>query len=1027
VGGTIVDPSGSAVPNAKITVTNMHTNAESSGISDDAGRFAVPQLPPGSYVVQISSQGFNNYRQENVIVEIGRTTAIDAALAVGTQAETISVTAEAPVIIADRPDFSTNINEVTMDNQPVLRRRWSTFALATPGAVADGTFGLISFRGISGLLNNNTVDGGDNNQAFFAEEKGRTRASYSISEASIQEFQVNTSNYSAEYGRSAGGVVNAITRSGTNGFHGEAFWFYDTSDLSATNPFATIVLPSTLQTVPVKPPDKRHQFGGSLGGPVVKDKLFWFFSGDHQTRNFPAVANAQNAALFFAPLSSSELATLAGRGISVAQANTGFAFLQTLTGVTPRIGDETLLFPKLDWVITPNHHVSVEYNRMRWSSPGGVQSTGAVIFRGKESFGDDFVKDDTVVARLTSTLSSNISNEARFTYGRDFEFETGQPAIPGEPVSQQLVSPQVVINPGSILTFGKPNFLNRYAYPDEKNYQPADTISINHGQHLFRAGFDVNRVHELLDNLFQESGAYSYNTRVDYISDYVAAVNHFATPVCLSGSSHVGCYATLGQNFGPRAFQFDTTDIGLFFQDDWRLSQRLTLNLGLRWEFEKMPSPQIPNPLLAATSNFPSDKNNFGPRVGAAWDLTGRGKSILRGGYGIYYGRIINSTISNAITNTGVKAGQLQFTFQPNAAGSPLYPNVATTAPPPSATPPDVVVFAADTQNPMIHEFDVTFEQQIATNTAISVSYLGSLGRDLPVFIDANLPQPNASIIYKVSGGSFDGQTFTEPLFVTPTVGATSRPNPNFGRITTISDIVSSKYNALVVQFNRRMTSGLQVQSSYTFSNASDDGQSSQTFTSSNNVLNPFNLGLEQGPSNFDTRHRFGASVVWQPEYFKTGSPLAHLALDGFTIAPVVSAASGATYTGTVSGNAPAPAGFKPIFNGSILGAGGSTRAPFIKRNAFNMPRSVNVDLRVAKKFQYRERFDFEMFVEAFNLFNHVNVTAVRTGQYVIGAGAGTAASPAILTFDPTFGVPSASFAFYSTQRQVQIGAKVHF
>src|SRR5206468_12018473 len=165
----------------------------------------------------------------------------------------------------------------TIDNLPINGRRWSTFALSTPGAVPDGNFGLVSFRGVSGLLNNNTVDGGDNNQAFFAEEKGRTRISYSISESSIQEFQVNTSNYSAEYGRSAGGVTNAVTKSGTNRLHGQAFWFYRSSDFGAFNPFQTIVLapPAPSTPIPIKPEDKRHQFGGNIGGPIIKDKLFF--------------------------------------------------------------------------------------------------------------------------------------------------------------------------------------------------------------------------------------------------------------------------------------------------------------------------------------------------------------------------------------------------------------------------------------------------------------------------------------------------------------------------------------------------------------------------------------------------------------------------------------------------------------------------------------------------------------------------------------------------------------------------------
>ena len=664
IGGTVSDQSGAVVPKAAVSARNVNTGASAVGSSDEGGRFLIIHLQPGLYTLEVTATGLSAFKATNIIVEVGRTTTIDATLGVQAQTETVVATAEAPVITTDRADFSTNINSTAIENLPINGRRWSTFALSTPGAVPDGNFGLVSFRGVSGLLNNNTVDGGDNNQAFFSEEKGRTRISYSISQSSIREFQVNTSNYSAEYGRSAGGVTNAVTKSGTNSLHGEAFWFYRSSDFGAFNPFQTIVPspPAPPTAIPVKPEDKRHQFGGNIGGPIVKDKLFFFFNADQQKRNFPGVANASTPSAFFAALSAPELATLSGRGITAAQANAGLAFIQKLTGVVPRTGDELLLFPKIDLAVTSKHHLSMEYNRMRWASPAGIQTAG-VVFRGQESFGNDFVKDDTIIARLVSTLTPTMINEFRFQYGRDFEFQNTQSAIPGEPVSSQGISPQITISGSAGIVFGKPNFLDRRAFPDESSYQFADAYSISRGKHMFKFGGDIIRFHDLNDNLFQEAGAYSYNNRVDYISDYVAAVNNFTRPVCGSATARVPCYSTYNQGFGPTAFELRTVDFGFFAQDDWRLTPRLTLNLGLRWEYEKMPSPQIPNPALAASSVFPDDKNNFGPRVGIAWDLTGHGKSVVRGGYGIYYGRIINSTISNAITNTGSSSSQLQFQF----------------------------------------------------------------------------------------------------------------------------------------------------------------------------------------------------------------------------------------------------------------------------------------------------------------------------------------------------------------------------
>ncbi|HEV7892582.1 MAG TPA: carboxypeptidase-like regulatory domain-containing protein, partial [Pyrinomonadaceae bacterium] len=199
IGGTVKDPQGAVVTNAAITVKNDETNKEVTATTDDEGNFRVAQLQPGNYTVSINASGFTAYTAK-VVVEVGRVSTVDANLTVqGVTGETVQVTSDAPVVNTEQQDFSTNVNQTSINNLPINGRRWSNFALLTPGAVPDGTFGLISFRGISGLLNNNTIDGGDNNQAFFAEERGRTRISYSISQSAIREFQVNTSSYSAEY------------------------------------------------------------------------------------------------------------------------------------------------------------------------------------------------------------------------------------------------------------------------------------------------------------------------------------------------------------------------------------------------------------------------------------------------------------------------------------------------------------------------------------------------------------------------------------------------------------------------------------------------------------------------------------------------------------------------------------------------------------------------------------------------------------------------------------------------------------
>src|SRR5205807_703354 len=288
------------VPCASVSVKNTATNKEDATSSDGEGRFKVPNLQPGDYTVTVNSAGFSAFNQAKVIVEVGRDTSLDVGLTVGRlSGGTVEVTAEAPVINTTQQDFSTNMNQTSINELPINGQRWSNFALLTPGTVPDANFGLISFRGISGLLNNNTVDGGDNNQAFFSEERGRTRINYVISQRAIREFQVNTSNYSAEYGRAAGGVTNAVTKSGTNQFHGDAFFYDRDNRLGARNPlgFISTFDPATgaITRSGYKAPDKRYTFGGDIGGPIKKNKAFFFFNYDEVRRDFPGLA------IFFAP------------------------------------------------------------------------------------------------------------------------------------------------------------------------------------------------------------------------------------------------------------------------------------------------------------------------------------------------------------------------------------------------------------------------------------------------------------------------------------------------------------------------------------------------------------------------------------------------------------------------------------------------------------------------------------------------------------------------------------------------------
>jgi hypothetical protein len=1057
IGGVVTNPNKEVVPGASVTVKNMGTNKEDTATTDDSGRFKVANLQPGSYVITVNSTGFSASTQDNVVVEVGRETSLEVGLAVGEVTGSVDVTAEAPVINTTQQDFSSNINQTSISELPINGRRWSNFALLTPGAVPDGTFGLISFRGISGLLNNNTIDGGDNNQAFFAEERGRTRISYSVSQAAIREFQVNTSSYSAEYGRSAGGVVNAITKSGTNEFHGDIFYYQRNNRWGARNPLAvrSELVNGVFTPVGFKPKDVRHQFGGTIGGPIVKDKAFFFFSYDQQKRNFPGLSIFSTNG--FLNLSTANRNLLTARGLTTAQIDGALSFLNSITGPVNRTGDQKLFLPKVDWHVNDKNTLTVSYNRLRWESPAGVQ-TQATNTRAIDNFGDDFVEIDSLNAKLASTLTPTLLNEFRFQWGRDNETQFSQPPAPGEPTNAPGGrSPQTFITGG--LSFGMPEFLERAAFPDERRWQFADTITMSSGNHTLKFGGDINFVKDIINNLRFIGGEFSYTGALalpDFIADYAnfttnggirALVPTVPSPLlgfCPSATTPLPatarragkCYSgSFTQGFGVLGLTMKTTDFNYFIQDDWRVTPRFTLNLGLRYEYQRNPDAVAANPALPQTQNKVNDKNNLGPRIGFAMDLAGDGKTSIRGGWGLYYGRVINSTVYNTLVNTGVGTdlGQRQYaasnTNLPAACAGqtpeqcallPIYPNLISTSNPPVGA---VQYFSPDFQLPQIHQWDFIFEREVARNTVVSASYLGSFGNSLPNFVDTNLPAPTRFVGLTVVGGPAAGTVLNTPIFLGP------RPNTAFQQITEVRSNVYSKYHALVIQGNRRLTKGLQFQTNYTLSRASDNGQSSVTFTSNNLPFNAFDQSLEDGLSNFDRRQKFVVSAVYSPNPFTEGA--AKHVFNGWTFAPILNAFSGQRVTGNISGsispasfgitgaNCTGGAGTCSTPGGGVNGSGGATRFTGLPRNFFKQPNIWYVDMRVSRRFSISESMKLEFLIEGFNVFNRTQVTGVQSNLYNL--------SGTTLTFNTPFGSTTGADSTLFRERQVQFAVRFQY
>ena len=1103
IGGTVFDPTNAAIVNATVTIHNDATNAEQTLTSDSSGYFKAPLLEPGTYTVTVAAAGFSGYKTD-VQVALGQMTELTPHLTTGSSSTVVEVTSQAPVLNFDSPDFSANLNTRALENVPVNNLRWSSLALITPGVVSDSNgFGLVSIRGISPILNNVLIDGADDNQAYYAEERGRTREAYSTPPAAIREFNVNTGVYQAEYGRAAGGVINSVTKSGGNQLHGQAYFSDRESAWGAYNPYTTNTVavyanggtvPSSFVTSPYKPSDSRRIWGFNAGGALIQNKLFWEYTYDQHRRIFPGTAKANSPSSFFtqpdapvvaggntvipagstttytcnlatgylspntgttaAPALDAQVCTLAAReGLSSYSAGTvayatGLGVLLTDLGSVPRAGYQEVNMPKLDWRVNSKNTVSLLYNRLRWDSPGGVQ-TQATNNYAVDTFGTDFVKLDYGVAKLSSQLSSNISNEFLYQYGRELNDEGQQPYsaftntyLQGTGTSAGNV-PEVGLATSTGFYLGSPYYSYRKALPDERKWQIGDVLYVSHGNHSLAFGVDGVHNYDLQNNTYESNGYISYS----YVTNFLADMNSEgkATDSCNSTAAASGtsstsalgtypCYSSFAQGFGAPVFAVSTMDYGVFAQDTWKATPRLTFELGLRYDFEQLPGISQNYGLTVAAGTFvpyaginntPSDKNNLGPRLGFAYDLTGSGKSVIRGGYGMFYGRITNGVLLNVLLNTGSPNGQFTASLKPNATGAPVFPNIISVATPPT---PGSYFLAPNLQNPMVHEFDLILQQQVGKGTVASVSYLGALGKELTNFVNTNLAPSTSNATITISDPNNAGPLPNGAVYVVPQY--TGYINKAFTNITEVISNVNSNYNAVAFEVQNRSLKSIQFDVNYVWSHALDYNQNATTTDTTNSQYDPDgNQTKDYGNSNYNVPDRVTGYVLYNFPNTHRGDWVKYLVND-WAIDSAFQAQSGLPYSATLS-SYPSYA----ALNSSWNGAGGTSWIPVIGRNTYKYPRDIVQDVRLQKQISFTDRYKAEARLDLYSVYNRQNVTGVQNTAYVFGGTSSGNPNVSTATFQngiagtANFGSPtnSNSSGFLYTPRQVAISFKFLF
>jgi hypothetical protein len=959
ISGVVQDASSAVIPNAKVVVDNESKAIHRELSTSASGTFSAPLLVPASgYKVTVTATGFNTYEVKDITVSVGENVTLKPVLAVAGAATQVEVTGAAPVIDNTKTDVSQVIGSKQILDLPINGRRVDSFVLLTPGVTSDGAFGLISFRGNPGG-NTFMTDGIDTTNAFYDENAGRTRT-FNISQDAVQEFQVVSSNFLAEYGHASGGVVNTVTRSGQNELHGTAYWFFRNRTLNATDITAN----------GVNPPEWRHQAGVSVGGPIIKNKLFYFFNGELQRRNAPIVSsNLTNTngvfdsrGNFLATNASSKLPNCDATVATASQCSAAVNYIQSRiqTQLVPRKSDVNLLFGKIDYHQSDRSTFSFSLNYVDFRSPNGIQTQlsladGSAV--GNNA--DTNVFDRTGRASWTYVVSPTAINEFKFGFFKDRQYDPASPSLlpPFGPISL------------SVNSIGNVGYANGYPRlnPSELRYQLADTFSWTVRNHSIKVGVDWDHVEDYVSRLANRFGTFTYSGNQTVNGVTVSPFTAFALD--FSGATAGGRrYSSYSQAFGNPVVDVTLPEISWFVQDEWRVTPKLTVDAGLRFEYAWIGKPPTPNPAFPQTATIPNNGVETAPRIGIAYSL--RPKTVVRAGYGVFYNRYTTSTIENAyITNGIYQASYSLSTAAQIAAGGPAFPNPLANAPNVSGTS-SILYLDKSWRNPYSQQANLAVEQQLAKDTSLTVSYVWSRGLHLLETRDANVANPTTSYTFPIldATGAQTG-SYTTPLY-------TTRLNPAYGSIYQLESNGNSYYNAGLVQLNRRYSSWFQGSLAYTYSHAIDynQGGGGNTLFGSTFPTSVFNGDYrnEKGSSSIDQRHRLVINAVVAPTFTKGTSFADRYLINGWQLSVVDIAASSQPLVPTISVSGRAPG----VLSGSSLnGLGGSNRVPFESISALNVGPLYRTDARIAKMFPIGEHLKAYLQFEAFNVFNHVIVS----------------------------------------------------